>query len=620
MTNDRGLVALAPYPNISSSSGQPTHAPLVFLGRAKGQVQICDLVLGPIPNPPSPTNVGSNPTSPTSTATTAKHSTRTFSNTGFASPSPSRENGQGFDNSMSPSRKGVSVPSPQQQQQQQRQHHPSPPISIIAAHNSDLTAIAISHSGHLVATASETGTLVRVFETKSGRLVNELRRGLDRAEIYCVAFNLEGTRICVASDKGTVHVFNLGGGVAGSGTGGSGGGANSGSGGTVSSAQAAKEEAAAATAFQKAWSGGVGSGLGAEYSHNTGNAGGTGTLVVGVPGSAVARPLPVNSKSSGTGVGDGLSGSPTFLASNLSGSPGSGGRKPMVGTPSMPSSPSLSAGFAVAGAGVGASGVGGRSSTSGSRLSSSPGSASGGWMSSKPPGMVDSSGMPVGSFGFGASNSQQQQQQQQQQGGATGSANTTLAASKGNRQSSLSFFSPLSKYFNSEWSFAQFSLPSECRCICGFALSDKFGGGNDGARRSYQAALVAAEGDGGAGGGGGLGGRRSSLLPWGISGVSGSGGGDSKIGGSSRMKWSPSPAWGSTAIVVVCADGSLYKYSFDPVKGGECVRESYYKYYRGLEDESEELLTGAYVQKVRRVDLSVYQQIYITQRVFIFYS
>eukprot|EP00842_Homolaphlyctis_polyrhiza_P004905 jgi/Hompol1/5415/HPOL_004412-RA len=63
----------------------------------------------------------------------------------------------------------------------------------------------------MVATASERGTLIRVFDRRTGTLTNELRRGADYAEIYSLSFNTASTRICVASDKGTVHIFNLGG-------------------------------------------------------------------------------------------------------------------------------------------------------------------------------------------------------------------------------------------------------------------------------------------------------------------------------------------------------------------------------------------------------------------------
>lgn len=80
---------------------------------------------------------------------------------------------------------------------------------IIPAHEGPLAALAINPSGSLLATASEKGTLIRVFEIKSGHLLHEFRRGADKAEIYSISFNSSCTKICVASDKGTIHIFNL---------------------------------------------------------------------------------------------------------------------------------------------------------------------------------------------------------------------------------------------------------------------------------------------------------------------------------------------------------------------------------------------------------------------------
>jgi hypothetical protein len=36
---------------------------------------------------------------------------------------------------------------------------------------------------------------------------------------------------------------------------------------------------------------------------------------------------------------------------------------------------------------------------------------------------------------------------------------------------------------------------------------------------------------------------------------------------------------------VVCADGSFYRFMFDPQKGGECVRESYNKFLKENDDD-----------------------------------
>ncbi|KAF8165450.1 WD40-repeat-containing domain protein [Crassisporium funariophilum] len=83
------------------------------------------------------------------------------------------------------------------------------PVSIIQAHKTALTSLSIPPSGRLLATTSIQGTLVRIWDTVSGRPVKELRRGTDKANIYGVAFRPDEQEICVWSDKGTVHVFNL---------------------------------------------------------------------------------------------------------------------------------------------------------------------------------------------------------------------------------------------------------------------------------------------------------------------------------------------------------------------------------------------------------------------------
>lgn len=62
---------------------------------------------------------------------------------------------------------------------------------------------------HAMQCSNEKGTLVRVFETRSGKLIGEYRRGVDHADITQIVFNKQADKIAVASDKGTVHVFNL---------------------------------------------------------------------------------------------------------------------------------------------------------------------------------------------------------------------------------------------------------------------------------------------------------------------------------------------------------------------------------------------------------------------------
>ncbi|GAA5955244.1 hypothetical protein JCM3765_003256 [Sporobolomyces pararoseus] len=86
---------------------------------------------------------------------------------------------------------------------------PYPSVSILVAHTTALSALSTTPSGSLLATTSKQGTLVRVWDPTSSRLIKELRRGTDTAEIFGLSFRKDGGAIAVSSDKGTVHVWDL---------------------------------------------------------------------------------------------------------------------------------------------------------------------------------------------------------------------------------------------------------------------------------------------------------------------------------------------------------------------------------------------------------------------------
>ncbi|KAF2634203.1 YVTN repeat-like/Quino protein amine dehydrogenase [Massarina eburnea CBS 473.64] len=82
-------------------------------------------------------------------------------------------------------------------------------VSITTAHNAPLRALGVSQKGDMVATASEKGTLIRVWSYPSCTKLAELRRGVDDAAIFSLAFSPNGALLAVTSDKSTLHLFDI---------------------------------------------------------------------------------------------------------------------------------------------------------------------------------------------------------------------------------------------------------------------------------------------------------------------------------------------------------------------------------------------------------------------------
>ena len=80
---------------------------------------------------------------------------------------------------------------------------------VLRAHNSSLRQLALSHDGALLATASEQGTLIRVFSTKTTDQLFDFRRGVDKAVVLSLAFSPGNRWLASTSDKGTLHIFDL---------------------------------------------------------------------------------------------------------------------------------------------------------------------------------------------------------------------------------------------------------------------------------------------------------------------------------------------------------------------------------------------------------------------------
>ncbi|GMH11363.1 hypothetical protein Nepgr_013204 [Nepenthes gracilis] len=89
------------------------------------------------------------------------------------------------------------------------EHYELKRTKFIVSHDSRIAAMALTQDGRSVATASSKGTLVRIFNTLDGTLLQEVRRGTDRAEIHSLSFSPTAQWLAVSSDRGTVHVFSL---------------------------------------------------------------------------------------------------------------------------------------------------------------------------------------------------------------------------------------------------------------------------------------------------------------------------------------------------------------------------------------------------------------------------
>lgn len=81
--------------------------------------------------------------------------------------------------------------------------------NIVQAHKSPVSCISMNSEGTLLATASEKGTVIRIFNTSNAEKVFQFRRGSYPAKIYSMSFNLVSSLLCVSSATETVHIFKL---------------------------------------------------------------------------------------------------------------------------------------------------------------------------------------------------------------------------------------------------------------------------------------------------------------------------------------------------------------------------------------------------------------------------
>jgi WD40 repeat protein len=81
---------------------------------------------------------------------------------------------------------------------------------VVQAHNGPIAQIALNKTGTVLATMSDKGTLIRLWDTKSAKKLHELRRGTYQATINEISFERSTSKyLCVSSDHDTLHIFNV---------------------------------------------------------------------------------------------------------------------------------------------------------------------------------------------------------------------------------------------------------------------------------------------------------------------------------------------------------------------------------------------------------------------------
>uniref|UniRef100_A0A8B9MPB8 WD repeat domain, phosphoinositide interacting 1 n=2 Tax=Accipitrinae TaxID=8955 RepID=A0A8B9MPB8_9AVES len=80
----------------------------------------------------------------------------------------------------------------------------------IPAHDGPLAALAFNSTGSKLASASEKGTVIRVFSIPGGQKLYEFRRGMKRyVNISSLVFSMDSQFLCASSNTETVHIFKL---------------------------------------------------------------------------------------------------------------------------------------------------------------------------------------------------------------------------------------------------------------------------------------------------------------------------------------------------------------------------------------------------------------------------
>ena len=79
------------------------------------------------------------------------------------------------------------------------------------AQDDQISYISLNNDGTLLATSNEKGNIIKIHSCINGNLLSQFYRGKDKAEINYICFDNLSNFLAVSSDKGTIHIWSLGG-------------------------------------------------------------------------------------------------------------------------------------------------------------------------------------------------------------------------------------------------------------------------------------------------------------------------------------------------------------------------------------------------------------------------
>lgn len=81
--------------------------------------------------------------------------------------------------------------------------------SIISVSSSEIVCLSVNTEGTLIAAATKDGTMIRVYNSETGELMQELRRGSYKCAVHQILFHRSNKYLLCTSNRESVHIFIL---------------------------------------------------------------------------------------------------------------------------------------------------------------------------------------------------------------------------------------------------------------------------------------------------------------------------------------------------------------------------------------------------------------------------